>query len=163
MNLAVYVELDSLRAFSSLLKAVEAVPGCEFQSAWQVAFPRGVVAAPGSDGLDTFDGDIVMAAKGPNAAGYHPLRTDVYLTLEQTGLIVHMLRRPPGWRYSCERLAQELGESLYRIRRITRELAALGYIRTYNERDKSGRIGKVTEVRASLTLDWNHLSPGTNA
>lgn len=80
---------------------------------------------------------------------------DERLSFRARGLLAYMLGRPPGWRFSAERLTNVTTDGRVGIRSALRELAHYGYYRAQRQQLPDGRIVMVTEV-----ADTPDLLPG---
>lgn len=75
------------------------------------------------------------------------------LSLGARGLLVTMLRKPPGWEFSAERLSREVKEGVKTIRNYQHELRAAGYY--YPERYRDGSQWKTrTWVSDESVSEW---------
>lgn len=79
--------------------------------------------------------------------------TDERLSFRARGLLAYMLSRPPGWRFSAERIqAESPTEGRQAVAAGLRELSAAGYYRTERVKGSDGRFGMVTHVAESPDL-----------
>lgn len=79
---------------------------------------------------------------------------DPRLSLRDRGLLVTMLRKPDGWKFSSDRLAKELRDGRDAILASMKVLAECGYLRTTSLRGDSGKFTKVTDVSETSVPEW---------
>lgn len=89
------------------------------------------------------DGYVVV----PNSA-----INDNRLTFRARGLLAYMLGRPPGWRFSADRMSKVGPDGPYAIRMALQELRHAGYYRTTKVQVERGQFVTLTEVAASPDL-----------
>lgn len=78
---------------------------------------------------------------------------DERLSFRARGVLAYLVGRPPGWRFSAERIAKcSPSEGREAILTALRELEQLGYVRRSRLRGSDGRVQTITEAAATPEL-----------
>jgi hypothetical protein len=77
---------------------------------------------------------------------------DKRLSFRARGVLAYLLGRPPGWRFSAERICAEGTEGRDAVASALRELTEHGYYRWTKVRSSDGTFVTVTEVAATPDL-----------
>ena len=85
---------------------------------------------------------------------WNEILDDPNLSLGARGLLLTMLRKPDGWRFSADRLARENKEGRQQIRNWLVEMKAAGYYRTERLRKDDGRWYTSAVVSDRSIPEW---------
>jgi hypothetical protein len=70
------------------------------------------------------------------------------LSFKAIGLLCYMLSKPPGWKFSSQRIAKEALDGVTAIRSAQKELEAAGVLEIISKRKKNGTFYKVIILHA---------------
>jgi hypothetical protein len=70
------------------------------------------------------------------------------LSMKAMGLLCYMLSKPPGWRFSSSRIANEAIDGITAIRSAQRELQSAGILEVVNMRHADGTFYKKVILHA---------------